>query len=61
MEPDLHQVSSWMNGKVEPDTWVDIQTHIAKSKVHEPKDDKSDDGWGTIPIDNWDTPLPKPF
>src|ERR1700676_3308067 len=33
---------------------------IAESEVHESKDDKSDDGWGAIPIDNWDTPLPEP-
>jgi len=51
---------SWTNGKVETDTWVDIRTQIADSEVHKPKDDKSDDGWGIIPINNWDTPLPEP-
>ena len=59
-EPDLHQTTSWMNGKVETDTWADIRTQVAESEVHESKDDKSDDGWGAIPIDNWDTPLPEP-
>jgi len=59
-EPDLHQTTSWTNGKVETDTWADIRTQVAESEVHESKDDKSDDGWGAIPIDNWDTPLPEP-
>jgi hypothetical protein len=59
-EPDPHQTSTWTNGKVETDPWIDIRTNIAETEVHEPEDNKSDDGWGAIPIDNWDTPLPEP-
>jgi len=52
-ELDLSQIPSWTNGKVETDAWVETHALVAESDVH-----KSNDGWDTISIDNWNIPEP---
>jgi hypothetical protein len=57
-EPDSSQTPLWTNGKVETDAWVETCALVAESDVHKSDDNKSDDGWDAIPIDDWNIPEP---